>query len=410
MARDDGGNPSPIAWLTELLWPEVLGYRVVVGPTDGRSDAPRLSWIPLPPKGEPTLLVPTSPRAGGASLREYNASMSQLARLRKRMAGAVVSVGAGGLLTRDRVSVRHAGPRSEWPDLIDAVLPRILGVPKVEVSISIGRQLRPNLKPVLRVMDPAGKVLAYAKIGWNDLTRQLVRNEARVLRAWSDHPPRRFQVPRLLHEGDWNGLAITMVSPLPHRVFKEGPKAGSPGADALEEVASLEGSVRTPLGASAYWRSLLDRMDDVLSGERREALRSTMSAIEGRFGDRELRFGGSHGDWTPWNMDRSRGTLLVWDWERYATPRPVGLDALHYWFEVGFLKERPDVASASRDAIARSESVLDGLGSSPGDRAVLQMLALLERLHRVEEGRAANLAVHDELASGILRLLNERVG
>ena len=74
-------------------------------------------------------------------------------------------------------------------DLVGSVLPRILGVPRVEVAVSIGRQLRPNLKPVLQIMTPEGDVLAYAKLGWNPLTRSLVENEAAVLRAWSHARP-----------------------------------------------------------------------------------------------------------------------------------------------------------------------------------------------------------------------------
>ncbi len=46
--------------------------------------------------------------------------------------------------------------------------------------------------------------------------------------------------------------------------------------------------------------------------------------------DRPLPFGAWHGDWTPWNMSRRRGRLQLWDWERFETGVPMGLDRCHY--------------------------------------------------------------------------------
>ena len=103
----------------------------------------------------------------------------------------------------------------------------ILGVPSVEVAVSIGRQLRPNLKPVLQIMTPEGAVLAYAKLGWNPLTRALVENEAAALRAWSQASPRSLSVPELLFEGIWNGMAITVMSPFPNRYWGRSGRAPS---------------------------------------------------------------------------------------------------------------------------------------------------------------------------------------
>ena len=43
-----------------------------------------------------------------------------------------------------------------------------------------------------------------------------------------------------------------------------------------------------------------------------------------------LPLGAWHGDWTPWNMSRRRGRLQLWDWERFETGVPLGLDRCHY--------------------------------------------------------------------------------
>jgi hypothetical protein len=398
---------SSLAWLRDLLWPTVSGSRVALA-RGGRRWSPDVrEWAVMPSAANPTVLIPVSGRAGASALRQFNDSMSQFARVRKAAVGAAVRGGAGGLIARDRLIVTKVDPGAEALDLIGSVLPGILGVPRIEVAISIGRQLRPNLKPVLQIMSHDGQVLAYAKIGWNDLTRDLVRNEARTLRAWGSSPPRLFDVPRLIHEGEWNGSAITVLSPNPHRLFRRGRRNAFPSADILREVASLGGMQRSPLGTSPYWARLKERIDAIARTEASgDSLRSVVARVQASHGEEELMFGSCHGDWTPWNMSVAGGRLFVWDWERRAWPTPVGYDALHFWFEVGFHKEGLDVAKASRSALARSLDTLDRLHISSSTRRTLLQLFLIERSLRVEEGRAAGVPVHRDLAPALLRELS----
>ena len=146
-------------------------------------------------------------------------------------------------------------------DLIGSVLPRVLGVPRVEVAVSIGRQLRPNLKPVLQIMAPDGDVLAYAKLGWNPLTRSLVENEAAVLRAWSHARPKHISVPELIHEEIWSGMSMTVMSPVPNRYW--GRSGRAPSADAVMEVAELGGIERSALATSSYLTRLNERVSSL---------------------------------------------------------------------------------------------------------------------------------------------------
>ncbi|MEO8423494.1 MAG: hypothetical protein ABI595_06220 [Actinomycetota bacterium] len=398
---------SPLAWLRDLLWPVDSGSQVALTRGGGRSSSDVGMWALMPSAANPTVLIPVSGRAGGSALRQFNDSMSQMARVRKAVVGAAVRRGGGALVARDRLVVTKVGVGAEALDLMGSVLPRILGEPRIEVAISIGRQLRPNLKPVLQIMDPEGVVLAYAKIGWNDLTKDLVRNEARTLRAWGSAPPRQLEVPRLIHEGDWNGSAITVLSPNPHRLFRRGRRNALPSADILGEVASLGGTELAPLGASLYWARLKERIDGIAMTEAsRNALRSVLTRLEASRGDQELRFGSSHGDLAPWNMSLAGGKLFVWDWERCARPTPVGSDALHFWFEVGFHKEGLDVPTASRSALTRSLETFDRLGIAHPARDTLLQLFLIERMLRVEEGRVAGVPVHRDLSAALLRELS----
>lgn len=398
---------SPLAWLRDLLWPADSGFQVTLTRGGGRSSSETLVWAVMPSAANPTVLIPVSRRAGGSALRQFNDSMSQMARVRKAVVGAAVRRGGAALVARDRLVVSKVGVGAEALDLIGSVLPGILREPRIEVAISIGRQLRPNLKPVLQIMNPDGRVLAYAKIGWNDLTKDLVRNEARSLRAWGSAPPRHLEVPRLIHEGEWNGSAITVLSPNPHRLFRRGRRNALPSADIFGEVASLGGTELSPLVASPYWARLKERIDGIPMTEAlSDSLRSILSRLEASHGGEELRFGSCHGDWAPWNMSLSGGKLFVWDWERCARPTPVGTDAVHFWFEVGFHKEGLDVATASRSALARSLETFDRLGIARSSRRTLLQLFLIERLLRVEEGRVAGVPVHRDLSAALLRELS----
>jgi hypothetical protein len=397
---------SPLAWLRDLMWPAISGSQVALARGGGRPSSDVRVWAVMPSAANPTVLIPVSGRAGGSALRQFNDSMSQMARVRKALVGAAVQGGAGALVARDRLVVSKAGVGAEALDLIGSVLPRILDEPRIEVAISIGRQLRPNLKPVLQIMSPDGRVLAYAKIGWNDLTKELVRNEARSLRAWGSSPARLIEVPRLIHEGEWNGSAITVLSPNPHRLFRRGRRNTLPSADILREVASLGGTERSALGTSPCWVRLKERIDTIAKKEASgDALRSVLTRLEASHGGEELTFGSCHGDWTPWNMSVAAGKLFVWDWERCARPTPVGYDALHFWFEVGFHKEGLDVATASRSALARSRDVLDRLDVAASSQRALLQLFLIERLLRVEEGRVAGVPVHRDLSAALLHEL-----
>src|SRR4029077_3567494 len=99
---------------------------------------------------------------------------------------------------------------------IESELPRLLGERRVEVAISLGQRLRPNMKPVLQIMAPDGRVLAFAKLAWNRLTTELVRNEIATLCRLRGVGFRSFRVPEVLHHGTWNGFDLVLLSPLPH--------------------------------------------------------------------------------------------------------------------------------------------------------------------------------------------------
>jgi hypothetical protein len=320
--------------------------------------------------------------------------------------GAAVAALRSGLpqkLGRDRLGVYVAAgvTDSELPDLVlRHRLAGLLGVQDVELVVRVGAT-RPNGKPVVQVGTPDGRVLAYAKLGWNELTRALVAAEAEALASFASRPdpPRTFQVSRLLHSLDWQGNTITVVEPLvggsPVTVF-------DPPRDATHELA-LGGAVsRSALAESDWWADVRARISAVGAD-----LDSAADAIAAEAGDTPLRFGRGHGDWTPWNMRRLDGRLVVWDWERSRDGVPVGIDAAHYGLLVALNVRKLPPPRAVADTLERAPGWLSGLDQPAGAARVIVCLELLEMSLRFAEARRAGVTVRtDRFGIALHRLLD----
>src|SRR5205823_1282440 len=128
-------------------------------------------------------------------------------------AAAALGTGLPQRLGRSRLVICVEGnvSDSELPDLVlRHHLARVLGAESVQLAVRVGAT-RPNGKPVVQVADRSGRVLAYAKVGWNDLTGPLVAAEAAALDALAaGEPPRSFRVARLLHAGGWHGNQLAV--------------------------------------------------------------------------------------------------------------------------------------------------------------------------------------------------------
>jgi hypothetical protein len=392
------GPPRPaLAWLRTLLWPTVTEVGVT---RSGRSGPNDRAWWILPDTDAPRLLVPSSGAAAAVALRQFNNSMSQTARVKKVAAGQALRLAR----TRSRRVSRLVVRGGSADGLIGTFLPELFGRDSVEAAISIGRDLRPNLKPVLQVITRDGTVLGYVKIGWNAVTRSLLDNEARVLQAWRSSPPSTFRVPEVLHHGPWEDLVLLVVSPVPHPVLRRGRRDAMPGSQAQAEVASLGGVRHAPVAESEHARRLADRFG-VLASEHpleepaREALNELLQP-----GGASVPLGTWHGDWAPWNMATTSRSLFVWDWERSADDVPVGLDAFHFAFEVAYHKGGDPPSEAVAIAVERSRRSLAEMGMD-GDADRLKQVYLLERLARIEEGRSAAVRTDDRLRDWILGYL-----
>ncbi len=355
--------------ICQLLWPAPAraepAHRLPAAPGD-------TSMIVLPGLRSPRLVVPAGRRLAAAAVRRYGEPASARGALAARALSAALASGIGPRLLRDRVTVR-VPPGAET---IESRLSSMLGQ-KVVVSVHLGAP-RANRKPVLQLLTAAGETIGFAKVGVNPLTTDLVRGEHETLSRLHAAGLRQLRAPRVLGHDTWNGLEILVLSALP--VWRKRTPLRPGQLDlAMAEVAGLAGITESPLTASEYWSLLAARLEAAGDGQEHAALASAIGELAVLAGAATLGFGGWHGDWTPWNMACTAGGLLVWDWERFTYPAPVGYDALHYWLQAEVTGNRRDPAQAATECVRRAPALLDPFGV-PARQARLTALLYLADL------------------------------
>ena len=423
-----GAKPTPLVdhqgeleWLAEVLWGPTPGVELVVGVVP--SGFRRLDgWGVLPDLRRPRVLVPlASRRAAAASVRQYSDGMTQRARLAKAAVAAGLRSGALQWLLRRRRLVVHAGmldPLHGGPPagaaeatLLRDYLAEALGRRDLAAAIVLG-SVRPNRKPVVQLLAPDGAPVGYMKVGWNDLTRRLVRNEAKALRRLAERPPRTFTVPSLLHQGTWRGLDVTISSALPHRLWRRGRRYALPPLAVSREIAALGGVQTATLGGSAWWAGLRRRLAPVeaaATGPAADALAGTLERLKDQ-ADTPLAFATCHGDWGPWNLRATADRLLVWDWERSDDDVPLGFDLLHFGYQTALQGLRQPPAEAAARSLRRTAPLLAGLGQREEVGELLLTLYLLERVCRAAEAEVSAVTGRPDAAgAGLLDLLGRRL-
>lgn len=358
-----------LAAVRPLLWPEVPGGRAAEA-APARPAASR-GLIVLPGAARPRIVVPASRRAGAAALRRYGEPGSVRARSATRLLSLLLRAGFGGVLG-DTIGT---GSRAGTP-AIESYLEEQLGQ-AVSVSMHLGAA-RANRKPVLQLLTADGTTIGFAKIGINQLTRELVRAERDALTQLGSLPLARLEIPAVLHSGSWRDLEVLVLSALPVWQRRVPPAPGELAA-AMRELAASAGLSAGPLAGSQYWQRLAGRA--AAAGDTADcvALRTAMGTTAARSAGIELSFGCWHGDWTPWNMASVRSGLLVWDWERFTTGVPVGFDALHYWLQARVVSARANPRAAAAECIGQAPALLAQLGLDAG-QARLTALAYLADL------------------------------
>ncbi|HLL66169.1 MAG TPA: hypothetical protein VK453_10540 [Micromonosporaceae bacterium] len=321
-----------------------------------------VDYLIIPHARRPRLLVPAHDRRlAAAAVRRYAEPQTRLARWQRTAVVAALRTGIARILLRDRLRVPAPAGAA---DSIDAYLSQVLGI-DLHLSVHLG-PARANRKPVLQLLNPEGRTVAFAKLGTSDLTRRLVRAETSALAVLDRLDLRHLTVPRVRHAGRWNSHEVLVQSALP--VWR--PRAAKNDerlALAMREVARCCGVRRGPLRDSGYWKRLSDRLATLAAYPEGPALQRAAERILAVAGSVDLEYGSWHGDWSPWNMAMVADTILVWDWERFTTGVPTGFDALHHRLQCNI------AAATGGDAGAAVGAMLDDAA------ALLQPFGALNR-------------------------------
>jgi hypothetical protein len=369
---------GPWADTVARLWPDA---------DVGEGPAPRAAreFVFVPNAERPRLLLPAGvPPAAAGALRRYSHDLTLRRRVARALTAAAVRTGLADRALRDRLHVTGGG------ESVEDHLGALLGRPVV-VSVGLGSE-RANRKPILHVLTPRGEPVAFVKVGDSAMARELIAGEAAALDRLAGRTFETLRVPRVLHHGEWRGLDLLVLTPLPTRALSVRPRRGAPVAAMRELTGETR---RVPLAESSFWARFQDvPIED--SGQR-ERLTDAVRRIGAAYGDDPVSFGAWHGDWTPWNMAWHGGRVQLWDWERFDPDVPAGLDLLHYRSQTG--GGRPDPA------------VLAPLGQHGRTAAITTELYVLELTRRYLGAAQGELGGPLRArAAGLLDLLHDHAG
>jgi hypothetical protein len=345
-----------------------------------RADPAAVAEFAIVPHGRaPRLLVPVgAPEAAARAMLRFSASVSARESVGRLGLSALLRTGTAAFA--DRVTVHGSGAGS-----LAEHLAQVVGGP-VSFSLGIGTP-RVNRKPVLQVFDERSRCIGFAKIGDSDQARRDVRAEARSLERIGSHPWTRLQVPRLIHEGTWTDMVVLLQSALPTSPRQRPRDQWTPPRPAMDELADAFAASPATLGDLPWFEAQRSTVEGLQAEHSRDTMRSCLAALENLSGSRPWPVGAWHGDWTPWNMARvpGAGHVQLWDWERFETGVPRGIDRFHYL--VNAVTRRDGTTPAT----IRSGLVLAGAdaaraGSAEHTLAGLYLLAVAARYLPLSEG------------------------
>jgi len=396
---------EPVDWLIDVLRGSNPSIRVSRRAAPyGHIELER--YTVFPSESDPRLIITaTSNRVRSAALRRVSNQSSSATKLLRRVGAELARTGLDQLaagpdivLSVDAGQVDEA-PGDRSPVTLVEYLESSLGVHGLHIAVSNG-PVRPNRKPVLQVMDADGKLLAFAKVGWNDSTRDMVQTEARVLNELSSHDFGNVEIPDVVHYGTWNDLVVLATRPL--QITDDNPPSENLMSLALREVAHHRSRTETSLRASGWLAEITDR-SWALNAPDKE-LDQLVARLANLHGETIVDVGFGHGDWAPWNMSRIGDRLGVWDWERASADVPLGLDLVHFHFQQAFHANGNNVGEAI-DAV--QPALVDGLSRldiEAGLARVISVMYLIELALRYAE---SSLNDNPELTRTQLSLMTQ---
>ena len=215
----DGRAPAHgLGWLGALLFAGSVPEETIVvadAPPEGYRSV--FAFRALPNARHPYLLMPLDSRATAAgSVHHIGNPLKRRMRVAESALSLSFQMGVGQRVLNQRLHVCvPQAAEIEAPTLIDRAI-GVVGRTDVSTAVILGRD-RPNRKPVLKLLAPDGVPVAFAKVGWNDVSRDLVRHEAEVLAAMGTEGrrPSSFRVPSVIGYDPGDRVDLLVVTPIP---------------------------------------------------------------------------------------------------------------------------------------------------------------------------------------------------
>ena len=319
-------------------------------------------------------LIPLESAPIASSAFQLLAPIRASARIKHALARAAARSGLP-LWYQDSI---HIAFRSVPP--LEETLRRVLSNDRIGVALSSGAPGPiERRKPSLVVVDPDGRTLAFAKVSASPLSDELVRHEADVLRFLEAAAPA-VHAPHVLFAGSVDGRYVLVQSPL----AGDPPRAAlTPAHERLLERMRLP--ARKPFAATAWATALGRRLTVAPVGDRE--LGRMFGSVARVLHDEPLPAAVVHGDFVPWNLRESRGTLAACDWENASLDGLALVDEIHHRLVVGHLMLGWSAARAQRElyVLARTHP----LGVAPAHVTAVALACVLDFVLRlVDHGHA----------------------
>ncbi|MGZ6273747.1 MAG: hypothetical protein ACXWM8_05605, partial [Candidatus Limnocylindrales bacterium] len=225
-------------------------------------------FLVLPSRHRPRLLTPTGRRAAAAVARYHGEGRQPSARLRAAGLALALQAGAGSWWWRDRLVIT-APWGTDGETLADHLADRL------GRDLVIGMHLGPpraNRKPVLQLLTPDGTTFAYAKIGVDDLTGDLIRTETRALTTLAGARTRTVEAPGVHLAGEWQGHELLVQSALPVWSARS-PLTEDRLVTAAAEIAAIDRTDGVRLTGTPFWIGLNEKVRSLPAGSATDRLR-----------------------------------------------------------------------------------------------------------------------------------------
>ena len=367
-------TPDPnLSWLLDTLWG-----------SSSTPMSPGATYRVIPGARRARMLVPENAAVAAVALRAGGGTRSPRAQRARSGAAALVRLG----VFRDRV-------RAPADDPLHATIREALQIEEIALACAI-RRPSPFRKPVLQVLTRDGRVVAYAKVAWNEVTAANVTAEHLALVALRGSD--RVAAPVPLALVSHRGFPMLLTEPMPEGLRRyEG--AGPPADPSVSRTVSRVLAARPvpdPIGARLGERFAATAATDL--GSVRVATAGLLDAIGSRTG--MLEAGAWHGDWSPWNLGWADGRLWAWDWEYCRADVPVGLDVPHFHFQRRFIAGRMPVDRAFRESSEAAGPLLASFGYDEPMRATVHAVHVAEVTLRYLEASSRGIDPNPRFVAG----------